>query len=174
MAASYFPTEHLSVHVPDPGFGYVEVVFAPADAQRYGVPHDVTLRGPEMMTALRSLTKLACNGPLEPVAGIVDKLWSMTVGQAKLLLPALQEAILYAAAGSDRAERLTPDEEESFRLMCATCRKGAFYSEMDCEQFGHVPFGYAGNWQQAEVQVERDNQHAERMRQLAAPVPAGD
>lgn len=168
MAITFFPTDHLSVDVDDPGYGNVVVCFEPDDEERQGRRQQSTLRGRDMWRALQSLTELACRGPLDPAYGAVDRLWTMTVGDAKVLLPALQGAILYAAAGTDRAERITADEEESHDLLCArgACNEGSMFSpDLGCEEYGHQPFGYGGNWERAQELADWDRQRAERARQ---------
>ena len=176
MAISCFPTDHLSVHVDDPGYGYVVVCFSSDDEQRWGKNREVTLRGRDMWTALESLTELACRPPDVPVFGDVAKLWPMVVGEARTLLPALQVAVLYAAAGSDRAERLTDtDIDEVHDVLCTRCNEGSYYSghvtvSEDCGQYGHQPFGYAGNWEQAHETAGWDRRWAEVRKRQARPV----
>lgn len=166
MAISCFPTDHLSLHVDDPGYGYIGVCFSSDDEERWGRNRDVTLRGSEMWAALESLTELACRASDESVLGDVAKLWPMGVGDACKLLPALQTAVLYATAGSDRAERLTDDDAELHDVLCTRCNEGSYYSghvtaSEDCRRYGHQPFGYAGNWEQAQAAAASARRWAE-------------
>lgn len=174
MSISCYVGDHICIDVDDPGYGYVGVYFRSDDEQRWGKNREVTLRGRDLWTALESLTELACRPADEPVAGDVAKLWPMTVGEARKMLPALQTAVLYAAAGSDRAERLDEDADEVHDLLCARCSEGSYYSghvtvSEDCRKYGHQPFGYAGTWEQAQDAVTWERQWAEIRGRADAP-----
>lgn len=165
MAITFFVGDHVTIDVGDPGYGYLEVCFNTEDEYRWGKNHECTLRGRKMWQALESLTELACRGVDEPLFGAVDGLWPMNVGLARMMLPQFQTAMLYAAGGSDRAERLTQDDEAS-HVLCVRCNEGTVYSSHrtmsdDCQQYGHQPFGYAGNWEQAQEAAARDRKWAE-------------
>ncbi|HEY9334655.1 MAG TPA: hypothetical protein VIQ79_09540, partial [Kribbella sp.] len=128
-----------------------------------------------MWRALENLTDLACHSAGEPGSGDVEGLWPMTVVQASELLPAFQRAVMYAAAGSDRAERLDEDEDGVDPVLCVRCNLGSVYTghvtrSEDCEQHGHQPFGYAGNWASAEDAVEWNRRWAAIRRRNAEPV----
>lgn len=173
MAITCFVGDHIAIDVGDPGYGYLVVEFRSDDPDRWGKDRQRVLRGRKMWQALESLTKLVCNVDGES-RGDVDGLWPMSVLTASAMLPAFQTAVLYAAAGSDVAERLT-DEEEANHVLCVRCHEGSVYSghktESDgCRQYGHQPFGYAGNWEQAQEAAGWDRQWAEARRRMAEPV----
>lgn len=176
MAISLYVGDHICIDVDDPGYGYFGVYFRSDDEARWGDNREVTLRGRDMWTALESLTTLATAGGRLAESGDVAKLWPMSIGEARKLLPALQTAVLYAAAGSDRAERLDEDADDLHDLLCARCNEGSYYSghvtvSEDCRKYGHQPFGYAGDWDQAQEHAARERQWAEIRRRADAPTP---
>jgi hypothetical protein len=176
MAITCFVGDHIAIDVGDPGYGYVVVEFHSDDPDRWGKDRECTLRGRQMWKTLESLTRLVCNVDGES-RGDVDGLWPMTVLLASSMLPQFQTAVLYAAAGSDRAERLT-DDDEAHHLLCVRCNEGSVYSSHktisdDCERHGHQPFGYAGNWERAQETAASDRRWAELMAQpVGVPVDA--
>lgn len=164
MAITFFVGDHVTIDVGDPGYGYLVVEFHSDDPDRWGKNHECTLRGRKMWQALESLTQLVCNVDGES-RGDVDGLWPMSILLASDMLPRFQAAVLYAAAGSDVAERLT-DDDEANHVLCSRCNEGSVYSghttvSEDCQQHGHQPFGYAGNWDQAQEYAARERQWAE-------------
>lgn len=132
-----------AVDVPNPGYGEVDV-YLPRVPGR-GV--ETQLRGRDLGRALSDVTTLALSAGL---AGRVTRLGSMTVGEARLLLPVLQSAVIYAAAASNAAEVLLDDEsdegpdvdgsEDGLRYTtprwCITCGEGAIYSTQECRSPG--------------------------------------
>lgn len=169
MAITCYVGDHVAIDVSDPGYGYLKVFRYDDDRGDL----ELTLGGPQMWQALESLTQLVCNVD-PPYLGDVDGLWPMTVELARRMLPRFQTAVLYAAAGSDVAERLT-DEDEANHILCSRCHEGSVYSSHttvseDCQQYGHQPFGYAGDWDQAQEHAARERQWAETRRRLAEPV----
>lgn len=99
----------------------------------------------------------------------------MNTGLARAMLRQFQAAVLYAAAGSDVAERLD-DEDEANHVLCVRCHEGSVYSghvmvSEDCRKYGHQPFGYAGTWDQAQEHAARERQWAEIRRRADAPTP---
>ncbi|HEY9415618.1 MAG TPA: hypothetical protein VIQ30_12720 [Pseudonocardia sp.] len=161
----------VSIDVDDPGYGYLRIFRA---GGRDDDDLELVLRGRYMWRALENLTELVCNEAGES-RGDVDGLWPMSVLEASRLLPAFQQAVLYAAAGGDRAERLAEDEDGTEDVLCARCNLGSPYAghvteSAHCERYGHQPFGYAVNWQQAQEAVARERQWAESRRRMAEPV----
>lgn len=171
MAITCFVGDHISIDVGDPGYGYLGIYYRPDPALEDGAPgnRDITLRGRHMWRALESLTQLACRDAAESPIGAVDGLWSMSVGEARAMLPQFQTAVLYAAAGSDVAERLHEDDAELHDVLCSRCHQGSPYdgevtkSEW-CEQYGHQPFGYFGSWEQGQETALSDRRWAEIVR----------
>jgi hypothetical protein len=176
MAITCFVGDHITIDVGDPGYGYVVVEFHSDDPDRWGKDRECTLRGRKMWQALESLTQLACAPSVDqPRLMDVVGLWKMTSALARMMLPQFQTAVLYAAAGSDVAERLT-DDAEAHHVLCLRCHEGSVYSShttvsKDCRQYGHQPFGYAGNWDQAQETAASDRRWAELMAQPVG-VPA--
>lgn len=172
MAISCYVGDHISIDVDDPGYGYLGVHFYsddPAENRRRAI----TLRGRAMWRALESLTQLVCTVDGETY-GDVEGLWPMSVLEATRMLPQFQTAVLYAAAGSDVAERLTDDADARY-VLCARCHEGSDYSghvmsNEDCQQYGHQPFGYVGKWDQAQDYAAREREWAEIQQRNAEPV----
>ncbi len=172
MAISCYVGDDITLDVDDPGYGNVFVSFRSAGEPLW----TKILRGRSMWRALENITELALTDEeLDPGSTYdVDGLWPMTVALAKRMLPQFQHAVLYAAAGSDRAERLTDDDEANY-VLCARCHEGSDYSghvmvSEDCQQYGHQPFGYAGNWDQAQEYAAREREWAEIRKRNAEPV----
>lgn len=178
MAISmYRHDDHTEIHVDDPGHGYIHVIHYPPTRHRInpGARVTRTLAGRELWQALESLTELAVGSPgrgrpltADPTRGVVTGLWSMTVDQARELLPALQTAVVYAAAGSDRAERLTEDGPHD--VLCVNCTEGSGYTPPEpCTRHGHSPFGYpyGVGWDAAQRWQDRTNRWIQTRRQLS-------
>lgn len=91
----------------------------------------------------------------------------MLPAEAAALLPAFQQATLYAAAGEDRTDRLleAPSPDVARPPMCGVCGYTASTQPDDdqvrsgeCAEVGHDPFGYGrGYWQ---IAVDRYREHA--------------
>ncbi|MFI5497304.1 hypothetical protein [Actinoplanes sp. NPDC051859] len=80
----------------------------------------------------------------------------LTPDVARGLLPTLQKAVLLTLAGSDRYERVFPDDGRApAEPLCIRCHKGSFFpylaiSSEWCEQFGHRAFGTSlERWEEA-------------------------
>jgi hypothetical protein len=165
MGVSWHPRDGLTVDVAYPGYGYLEIDAtrqSDADPTPTGL---FTISGPRVGQLLRSLTAVATQDDVGSARRYdVDGLWSMPVADARMLLQTIQAAVVYAAAGSDRSERLLSDQDpdEPQPPICANCpegQRGASGNPL-CEQHGHVPFGelstYRGAWQRAQ---QRYNEH---------------
>lgn len=95
----------------------------------------------------------------------------MSTREARELLPAFQSATLFAAAGSDRSERILgePDPGTPVNPICVRCDVGNYYAGAYkepspwCQEYGHDVFGQApsdrGAWDRAE-QRYRDHSEA--------------
>jgi hypothetical protein len=150
MAISFYPADGIEIDVDDPGSGYLRIYLHVNDEPLF----QAVLMGHRLWTALTSLTALACS--TDAFSRVVDGLWSMTPGQARELLPAMQEAVVYAAAGGDRAERLT--EDAAHDVLCVRCNEGSPFTRLSCDEYGHEPFGYPGaSWERAKgLQADRN------------------
>lgn len=143
--------------VDDPGRGSVTVCgLHRSEATEHRCDYnDKHVYGVDLGLALDELTSLAIRDPLESVVGTVHRLGSMTVGEARLLLPSFQRAVLLAAAGTNRYEA-TAEDAEAAPTFCTTCGEGEMYTTSECrspqrsdgscartdwcDQFGHSWF----------------------------------
>jgi hypothetical protein len=99
---------------------------------------------------------------------------------ARALLPVFQKAVVLAVGGSERYDRVLPDQDGSPQPpFCVRCDLGTFYTpgampNTWCEQYGHTPFGTADgtSWEAATAHYERRrrwwDQDRERERDQAA------
>lgn len=133
MSMSFYPTPEFEFSVDGPGYGYVYVCGYGWDWRRIG--------GPDLGRFLAAVTELALG---VAQAGVVLPP-EMRQDDAAAVLPALQRAVLLAAAGTDRFDILTGAGDAPGQL-CVYCDEGTDYTRPGrvstwCEEHGHAPFG---------------------------------
>ncbi len=161
MGTTWFPPG-WTLDVPNPGYGELVV-----EAPRH--PHTrpalvvedwlVQLDGPEIGVFLSQVTAVACDlGDPDPLGGRLgtpERGWRpgrplpsfVTPHVARRLLPALQQAVVYAVAGGERFERTFADADEPpDKPYCVNCGEGSPYApgastSAWCEQHGHHAYG---------------------------------
>ncbi len=160
MSSIWYPTvdgveSAFEVSVDDPGHGVVHVR---AIGDQLGLAGwETTLSGGQLGGWLTELTTraLCVSGEYEsrfrieerPVRRDGPPSWA-TTAVARDLLPAFQSAVLLAAAGTEKHERVMVDDEfEPPEVMCARCDVASPYANADatsayCAEHGHRPFGY--------------------------------
>lgn len=161
MGTTWYPNDDVEIDVADPGSGRIGV-HRVEDRDPQAKLTERILAGHEIGQTLRALTAAATADASSAGRHDVDGLWPMTSGQARDLLPSFQMAVLVAAAGSDRAERIydPPDPDEPRRPICDNCDEGRRDSAASphpnpwCERYGHSPFGEPasnkGAWERAQ------------------------
>lgn len=177
MATSYFPGE-WEIYVENPGYGEV-MIRAP-----HGMGFEATWRGEQLGRALVEVTTLALTEVALPMLEERRRLlpqW-FTTGMAHQVLPALQRAVVQAAAGTDRYERVfTETDEKPAEPLCVHCNHGTYSSSEEtrsawCEEYGHAAFGFDPDlsWEGA----QESHRHAvdgwefrQRMTAIRAPLP---
>lgn len=154
MSVVYFPfskeDDRVVVYVDDPGSGYLQVDARPGEAGGSLPERIFTIAGDRIGRMLRSLTRLATGGG-EVGGHRVAELWPMTVDDARRLLPAMQCAVIYATAGTDRAAQVLDeiDPSQPPTPLCVRCDVGARWADANphpnpwCEQYGHRLYGAA-------------------------------
>lgn len=154
----------FEIDVDDPGYGYLWLRLVEYRAMQYFGLEDegwqVDLAGAQLGDWLHELTTraLCTTGEYDSSWDIREALgrrrsdqvphW-VTSHVARSILPAFQAAVLLAAAGTDRHERILVDRENGEPLaepICVRCDvgriwAGAVATSTWCEQHGHTPFG---------------------------------
>ncbi len=173
MSVQWLPTEDVLIDVDDPGHGYLTAELADSgDGPGSGLR---VVEGRELGEMLRSLTELALSCDVDAVAQVAG-LWVMTAVQARSVLPAMQSAVVLAAAGTERYERLLErlDPVQALAPICAHCEEFHSFADRNpspspwCAEHGHDPFGEqpprSGNgWVAAQ---QRHAEHAAAVDQL--------
>ena len=139
----------MELYVDNPGYGEL-IVVAPAHPYdgRPLVDQDWTLSlyGPEIGEFLSEVTGRALGADPQDSGGMRLPAF-VTAAVARTLLPALQEAVLLAVAGTDRYDRTFPDQDEPpSRPLCVRCNLGTAFSpgalpSTWCDRYGHRPYG---------------------------------
>lgn len=185
MSIECYPTDEIRISVDNPGYGYVEVhnFF---DHERCSDYCWTTLAGPKIGETLRELQAAIAaareNGrtylSAKPFGGL-------TTIAADKVLTSLVTAIVYAAAGSEFAERVLDLVEPEHRPqppVCVRCGEGHLYSSERtvtsgwCTEHGHRPFGLGDHytWARAVEKYESDlrwHETCKGIRTLAAVSP---
>jgi hypothetical protein len=208
MSASWYPhlvisadetapalrVEHaFEIAVDDPGYGYLWMRLVELRAMQYFGLEDegwvIDLAGAQLGDWLHELTARALC-----VTGEYDSSWEIrdalgrrrsdqvphwvTSHVARSILPAFQAAVLLAAAGTDRQERILVDHEDGeppAAPICVRCDvdriwAGAVATSTYCVEHGHAPFGMVATvwgsprpltWQAA---LERNQARRDRWR----------
>lgn len=128
---AYVDVDFAVLHVDDPGHGTVLVCGFHRDGDR---EHrcdydDKRLRGSDLGKVLEQLTDLATSDARD--ISRVHRLGAMTVGEARLLLPSFQRAVVLAASGSNRYEAVL-EEPGAAPEFCTTCGQGEIYMTSEC------------------------------------------
>lgn len=162
MSAAWYPTvdrveSAFEIAVDDPGYGYL-YIRALGDDLGLG-DWSTTLAGEQLGAWLTVLTAraLCTTGEYDSRFRIEERgeargrdgvpSW-VTSAIARDLLPAFQSAVLLAAAGTEKHERILVDEDDRPpEVICARCDVASPYAEADatsawCDEHGHRPFGY--------------------------------
>jgi hypothetical protein len=149
----------FDLYVDNPGYGEV-IVLAVADPDESTplVDQDWTLSlyGPEIGEFLTQVTGRALGTNPTPSGGIRLPEF-LTAAVARTLLPALQEAVVLAVAGTDRYERTFPDPgEHPPAPLCVHCNLGTYFTpgalrSAWCDEYGHRAYGVSTErWETAQ------------------------
>ncbi|MCK6210545.1 hypothetical protein KZX45_08315 [Georgenia sp. EYE_87] len=154
MSTYWFRAEY-SIMLDDPGYGTLEI-------DHEGTEWHVRLAGEQLGRFLAAITACAL-GTAVGDEGRSLLPWFLTAADARELLPALQQAAIAAAAGSDKLERLYPDAGAPPQgPICVRCGAGFFtYPETGifcgaCLRLGHKPFGTDASWERAQQTYEAE------------------
>ncbi len=175
MSMSWYPghdtAEGWEISVDNPGHGTLWIRTLGEDLPEW----ESDLRGAELTSFLAALTALVLDESAAlalgstPTGGLPR---FMNATRARRLLPAFQKAVLLAAAGSDRYERLAPDEDDApAEPLCVNCHKGSPYAATEtwsewCQTYGHTPFGQnGGRW---DLAVELHAHAVDRWKRMRA------
>lgn len=150
----------FEIDVADPGYGYLTIATTSEDGMAYSGEWDATLTGAKLGELLAAVTARALGAELPEGADLPAVL---TEERARGLLPALQSAVVLAAAGSDRADRLFPDQDAPPEPpLCVRCNAGTPFTGVQtdsawCREYGHRPFGTTNsNWEATRTKYESD------------------
>ena len=185
MSMSWYPGhdtgEGWEIAADNPGYGTLWIRTIGSDLPEW----EADLAAVDVGTFLEVLTAHALSDDAgDPLAGVVEApaplpFW-LSPGQARQLLPAFQKAVLLAGSGTDRYERLLPDDDAPpAEPLCVTCGKGTGYTAGEtrsewCEQYGHTPFGQTDIGWDAAVQLHAGRRAWwEKMQALREDLPAG-
>lgn len=158
----------VEIHVDDPGAGYVYLVVWDTTGGR----KDRQVGGHALWRLLTQVTTAAASED----HGWHDLLILGRTGRstARAILPVLQAAVVYAVAGTDRAERTVdePDPADPLEPMCIRCDVGRVWADANpaehpwCKEHGHTPYGVGRgvSWedQQADYAAQRRRADAQR------------
>jgi hypothetical protein len=145
LKITWHPIADVVVTVDEPGRGYLTAELRPSSGEPGSGPR--VAGGQQLGETLRSLTELALSDDADE-PGNVNGLWWMSHLDARRLLPAIQEAALYAVAGAERTMRVwePPVTGAAWEPMCGRC--GVHLSSVPkpsdavwCGEHGHSPFG---------------------------------
>lgn len=181
MSITWYPPSGWLIDVPNPGGGEMDLVdLAHPDPDKGPAlvteDWEQTLTGPKIGAFLLAVTDRAFQSDTAaPDADGELPVW-LTPAAARTLLPALQQAVVYAVAGGERYDRTWPDEDEPPRApYCVRCGQGTLYTPGAlpsdwCDRHGHWPFGYRDGttWDAAQRWHEMDVARWERRRQREA------
>lgn len=174
MSVTFFPPG-WHIDVPNPGYGEI---FISALAEPFRGPAvttddwDQVLVGEEIGMFLTRVTQRAIGDATDAHdPGYGRELPGfLTTTVAAGLLPALQQAVILAVAGTERYERIYPDDGPPLEPLCVRCDQGTGFSPGPvahpwCEQHGHEPFGWRaghGSWDRAQAAYRQDTARWER------------
>lgn len=172
MSMLWYP-EGFEIVVDNPGFGQV---FIRGDHGEWS--HE--LAGGDVGTFLTQLTVRAL-GTESGGEGSSLLPAFISAATARVLLPAVQQAVILAGSGTDKYERLFPDEDDGpANPLCATCWEGSYFSgyplgSTSCREYGHHPFGVREglSWQAAQESHDWWRARWERRRRTDASPHTG-
>lgn len=171
MRMLWYP-EGFEIMVDNPGFGQV---FIRGDHGEWS--HE--LAGGDVGAFLSQLTARVLGTAPDKGVSLVPAL--ISAATARVLLPAVQQAVILAGSGTDKYERLFPDEDESpANPLCGTCWEGSYFSgyplgSTSCQEYGHHPFGVREglSWQAAQESHDWHRARWERRRRVEAGPQTG-
>ena len=162
MGMLWYP-EGFEIIVDNPGYGQVFIRGDHGEWER-------DLAGGDVGAFLTQLTARALGtAPRDQASSLVPAF--ITAAAARELLPAVQHAVILAGSGTDKYERLFPEDDAGpTEPLCERCLEGSVFSgnPLDsawCQKYGHTPFGEreGTTWQAAQ---ESYNWHRERWERL--------
>lgn len=154
---SWYP-EGFELYVDNPRYGEL-VVRATADQERW----EATFDGAELGTFLHRVTERALGlDPAPPLPGDRPLPAALTAEAARTILPALQRAVVLAAAGTDAFERTFPDPDAGpCEPYCVDCGEGSGFSgattiSARCLEYGHHAYGMGTTttWESAQQRYQ--------------------
>lgn len=160
-------TEGFEIAVDNPGYGQLSIR---GDHGEW----TLELAGGDVGAFLAQLTARALNTPSDESGSSPLLPAFITAAAARELLPAVQRAVILAGSGTDKYERLFPDDEDGPAApLCATCWEGSYFSGYPlgsdwCQQHGHRPFGMHEDlsWQAAQESYNWHRARWERRRRV--------
>lgn len=170
MGMLWYP-EGFEIAVDNPGYGQVSIRGDHGEWSQ-------DLAGGDVGAFLAQLTARALGtAPGGEEASLLPAF--ITTATARELLPAVQQAVILAGAGTDKYERLFPDPDEGPPApLCAKCWEGSYFSgyplgSTSCQEYGHHPFGVreglsweaareSYNWHRARWERHRRGEAEER------------
>lgn len=168
----------VEIDVDDPGHGRLSIHYTDQDLEHWGRD----LAGPELGRLLDGVTALALGQDPTDLSGRAWPRWLTGPDLAGRLLRPLQMAVLLAAAGTDRCERVVSRPEDApADPLCVNCHQGSVYHQEvvlseRCAEYGHTPFGHQRHhtWDTAAEQHERDTRwHQRRATRTPSAAPDG-
>ena len=162
MSMIFYP-DGWELAVDNPGFGELSIraLTNPYDSEPLVAKEwSQEYRGPKIGEFLAAVTTQALGGTPGKI-GYEELPKFLTPAVARDLLPALQSATLLALAGTDRYERIFPDDDRPSEPLCARCGVGSPYTSVPttsawCEQHGHRAFGSYSRWETAQEAYQLD------------------
>jgi len=161
MGSIWYPgrgtgSEWAELDVSDPGYGYLHVRrlddrFAHLQEPHTGDPGEYA--GVRMGALLDAVTTLALGSGESYVRVRPTRGQPLVIAddEAVGLLPFLQRAVALAIGGTDRFERVWPDDDAPVEPLCVHCNQGSPYHQAVtisawCNEYGHHPFGTTQTW----------------------------
>ncbi|WP_432990960.1 hypothetical protein [Dactylosporangium sp. CA-233914] len=171
MSVSWYP-QHWELDVDNPRYGELVLRAVHEDQNEW----EATFPGPQIGALLEAVTELALG--LEPAPGRVgaESLPPMlTAAAARTLLPALQRAVVLAAAGTDIFQRTFPDPDEPpAKPFCHRCGTGSAIGGVAtispaCDDAGHHAYGTRpeASWEHVHELHTQQRQRWDRERETA-------
>lgn len=160
MSATWYAAG-FEVTVDNPGHGTAHITATSENGYGSTGEWQKALAGHEVGDFLAAVTARALGTDSERTRRILPSL--MTAARAGQLLPALQAAVVLAAAGTDRAERIYPDDgAPPTEPLCIHCNEGSPYHQVviiseHCAEYGHRAFGkHDADWDREQERYARD------------------
>ncbi len=185
MSITFFPAG-LEIDVRNPGYGeiYIAAPRNPYRGERL-LPESewsTVLLGPAIGTFLQEVTTRALASPegrADDDPGDETLPSFITTPVARQLLPHLQQAVVLATAGSDRFDRIFPEDDRPQRPLCAYCHEGSMSTSAKtispwCTEHGHQAFGIDTDttWGLAQVNYKHEREQWDRRKRVDGDNPA--